>query len=70
LNEKVAILSDVAIGSPYENNGVGAIYVYNGGYSVLKDQYTQRITGAYIMPFFNNSNDLYKQFQFESEHLL
>jgi hypothetical protein len=22
------------------------------------------------MPFFNNSNDLYKQFQFESEHLL
>ncbi|XP_060606095.1 integrin alpha-4-like [Ruditapes philippinarum] len=43
-------LNDVAIGAPYENNGVGAIYIYNGGYSVMKDQYTQRITGQTVDP--------------------
>ncbi|XP_053374637.1 integrin alpha-5-like isoform X2 [Mercenaria mercenaria] len=39
---------DVAIGAPYENNGVGAIYIYLGNVDaghVIKDLFSQRIAG-------------------------
>ncbi|KAJ2950275.1 hypothetical protein O0L34_g11638 [Tuta absoluta] len=35
--------NDVAIGAPYENDGVGAVYIYRGSADGLRKQYLQRI---------------------------
>lgn len=37
---------DVAIGAPYENDGEGAVYIYNGYSGGLWSRYTQRIGAA------------------------
>ncbi|XP_049829405.1 integrin alpha-PS5-like isoform X1 [Schistocerca gregaria] len=39
---------DVAVGAPYEDNGRGAVYIYNGGYESLK--LSQKITASLIYP--------------------
>ncbi|KAL1430991.1 hypothetical protein MTO96_014407 [Rhipicephalus appendiculatus] len=43
------ILSDVAIGAPYENDH-GAVYIYNGGKNGLKTAYSQRIEARLLIP--------------------
>ncbi|XP_072041992.1 integrin alpha-6-like isoform X2 [Amphiura filiformis] len=37
---------DIAIGSPYENNGEGAVYIYHGAADGIKQPPTQKITPA------------------------
>ncbi|XP_070564866.1 integrin alpha-6-like [Ptychodera flava] len=36
--------NDIAIGAPYENDGQGAIYIFQGGPNGLRDTYSQKIT--------------------------
>lgn len=40
--------TDIAIGAPYEADGVGAVYIYNGYSGGLWPRYTQRILGSDI----------------------
>ncbi|XP_060600943.1 integrin alpha-2-like [Ruditapes philippinarum] len=42
--------NDIAIGAPYEADGVGAVYIYNGYSGGLWPRYTQRILGTTISP--------------------
>ncbi|KAH3720452.1 hypothetical protein DPMN_063351, partial [Dreissena polymorpha] len=42
--------TDIAIGAPYENDGEGAVYIYNGYTAGLWSRYSQRIGGASIRP--------------------
>ncbi|XP_014668722.1 PREDICTED: integrin alpha-9-like [Priapulus caudatus] len=42
--------SDVAIGAPYENNRVGAVYIYHGAARGIYPRYRQRIGGEDISP--------------------
>ena len=35
---------DIAVGSPYENNGEGAVYIYHGSEDGIKQPETQKIT--------------------------
>lgn len=42
----VLFLSDIAIGAPYEDEGLGAVYIYNGYRDGLWHQYSQRIAAA------------------------
>ena len=44
------LLLDVAIGAPYENNGEGVVYIYNGYSGGLWSAFTQRITGGSVDP--------------------
>lgn len=39
-------LSDIAIGAPYEDEGLGAVYIYNGYRDGLWHQYSQRIAAT------------------------
>lgn len=46
--------SDVAIGAPYEDDGVGAVYIYPGIGECncnMMDQFTQRISGNWHSHF-------------------
>lgn len=43
--------SDVAIGSPYEDYGSGAVYIYLGTKNGLNPYYTQRIIVAGMQGF-------------------
>lgn len=45
------IISDVAIGSPYENYGSGAIYIYLGTANGLEPVYSQRIAMPHLEGF-------------------
>lgn len=36
---------DVIVGAPYENDGAGCIYVYNGKYKGIESTYSQKISG-------------------------
>ena len=42
--------SDIAIGSPYENNGAGAVYLYHGSEDGIAQPATQKITPADLPP--------------------
>ncbi|KAI5642733.1 FG-GAP repeat domain-containing protein [Phthorimaea operculella] len=37
---------DIAVGAPYENDGVGAVYIYKGSAEGLSKKYLQRIVAA------------------------
>ncbi|XP_053373891.1 integrin alpha-2-like [Mercenaria mercenaria] len=41
--------NDIAIGAPYEADGAGAVYIYNGYSGGLWPRYTQRILGSSIL---------------------
>nr|ABF59520.1 hemocyte-specific integrin alpha subunit 3 [Manduca sexta] len=42
---------DIAIGAPWEDDGVGAVYIYRGTTRGLKSQYVQRIAGDHAQGF-------------------
>ncbi|XP_053373232.1 integrin alpha-4-like isoform X2 [Mercenaria mercenaria] len=42
--------NDVAIGAPYEEGETGAVYIYNGCNCILRDKFSQRISGRNIDP--------------------
>uniref|UniRef100_A0A673A015 Integrin, alpha 2 (CD49B, alpha 2 subunit of VLA-2 receptor), tandem duplicate 2 n=1 Tax=Sphaeramia orbicularis TaxID=375764 RepID=A0A673A015_9TELE len=54
---------DVVVGSPLEDNGRGAIYIYNGKKKTLNKEFSQRVLGSSLDPqvqFFGRSLDSYK----------
>ena len=42
------VLTDVAIGAPYEDDWTGAVYVYNGYKGGLWDMYSQKIVARQL----------------------
>ncbi|XP_061585515.1 integrin alpha-2 [Cololabis saira] len=55
--------SDVVVGAPLEDEGKGAVYIYNGKKKTLNKQFTQRIIGSNLDPhlrYFGRSLDSYK----------
>ncbi|KAK3589627.1 hypothetical protein CHS0354_043086 [Potamilus streckersoni] len=40
--------TDIAIGAPYEDEDVGAVYIYNGYTGGLWSKFTQRISGKSV----------------------
>lgn len=41
-------LADIVIGAPFEEDGVGAIYIYNAYEGGLRSEFSQRIRGAQL----------------------
>lgn len=39
---------DIAVGAPYENDGLGSVYIYRGSKKGLEMEYSQRIMGKDI----------------------
>lgn len=37
-------ISDIAISAPYEDGGIGAVYIFLGGPNGLQNYYSQRLT--------------------------
>lgn len=55
--------NDVVVGAPLEDNGKGAIYIYNGEKKTLNKEFSQRILGSKLDPqlrFFGRSLDSVK----------
>ncbi|XP_070690166.1 integrin alpha-2 [Pempheris klunzingeri] len=55
--------NDVIVGSPLEDKGKGAIYIYNGERKTLNKQFSQRILGSKLDPqlqYFGRSLDSYR----------
>ncbi|XP_030630909.1 integrin alpha-M-like [Chanos chanos] len=42
--------SDVAVGAPLENNGLGSVYIFNGQRGGINPTYSQRILGSSVKP--------------------
>ena len=40
----------MAIGAPYENENIGAVYIYHGAKSGLRPKIVQRIGGEFFLP--------------------
>ena len=44
------IIADIAIGAPFEDDGIGSVYIYNGYTGGIWTKYTQRISGQDVGP--------------------
>ncbi|XP_071803736.1 integrin alpha-6-like isoform X2 [Asterias amurensis] len=53
---------DIAIGAPYENNGVGAVYIYHGGPDGIIQPASQKITPADLPDDLPTSRDIGQAF--------
>ncbi|KAM5193960.1 integrin alpha-2-like [Mantella aurantiaca] len=52
--------NDVIVGAPLENDGSGAVYIYNGNKNTIRTKYSQKIHGSSIstqLQFFGRSVD-------------
>ncbi|XP_077979308.1 integrin alpha-6-like [Glandiceps talaboti] len=47
--------NDIAVGAPYENDGEGAVYIFNGGHDGLRQQHSQKIIASDL-----NTSDMFK----------
>ena len=58
----VLYATDIAIGAPYENNGVGAVYIYLGGPDGIIQPESQKITPADLPDDLHISRDIGQAF--------
>lgn len=42
----IVSVADIAVGAPFENDGEGTVYIYNGYAGGLWPRYTQKIRGS------------------------